>query len=181
MAINDPIIELIECHDHILARLSVFRRSLQAIEKHGLVGFVSERENMKTLFDFIDDSISLHARDEEEGLFPQLRPKLKTKFPQLGAEETQVDVSEKEHRMVVEAEARMKQLIPFIERDIPSAGVSILLREFLDRGSWLIQAYQHHIWKENNLLFPLAAQFLTGEKKEVAIVMNRLRRQPVDL
>jgi hemerythrin-like domain-containing protein len=180
MAINDPTAEPMECHDNILAPLSVFSRSLQAIEKHALVGFVSERESMKTLFDFIDDSISVHTRDEEGGLFPKLRRKFKTKFPQLGAEDTQVDVSEEGHRMVVKAEARMKQLIPIIEKGIQSPGVWIPLREFLDRGSWLIQAYQHHIWKENNLLFPLAEQFLTGEdKNEAALVMNELQRQPV--
>lgn len=175
MAINDPIGKLIEFHDHIMARLSVFSRSLQAIEKHGPVGFVSEKENVRMLFDFIDASISTHTREEEEGLFPKLRPKLKTKSPRLSAGDTSVDVMEGEHRMITQAAARMKQLATLIEKDIRSADVSTLLKEYVDKGWWLIQASQQHIWKENNVLFPLAEQSLTvEEKKEVAILMNEL-------
>jgi hemerythrin-like domain-containing protein len=182
MAINDPIESMIECHDQIIARLSIFSRSLQAIEKHGLVGFVSEKEDMKVMFDFIDTSILPHERDEEDLLFPKLLPKLETKLSRHGAGDTPIDAIRKEHRMVAEVAARVKELAPLIERDFQSAEVSILLKEFLDKGRWLIQAYQRHIWKENNVLFPLAEQFLTAEEKqEIAGVIGEFRNQTVEM
>lgn len=182
MAINDPIERLIECHDQIMARLSVFSRSLRAIEKHGLVGFVSEKEDMKVMFDFIDTSIFPHERDEEEPLFPKLLPKLKTKLSRHGTGDTPIDVITKEHRMVAEVATRVRGLAPLIERDIHSVEASILLKEFLNKGRWLIQAYQRHTWRENNVLFPLAEQFLTAEEKqEIAGVMGEFRNQPVEI
>ena len=180
MSISDPFEKLVECHDHITTRLSLFGKSLQAIETHGMLGFVSEKENIQTLFDFMDTSISLHTRDEEEGLFPTLRPKLDPKLDERGGGRTPVDVMKSEHRIVEDVAARMKTLAPLIEREAKSSDVSILLDEFLEKGRWLIKAYHQHIWKENNVLFPMAERLLSAtEKTEVASVMNNLRKQTI--
>ena len=180
MTITDPFEKLVECHDHIMSRLSLFDQSLEAIEKQGVVGFLSEKENIKLMFDFIDTSIALHTRDEEEGLFPSLRPKLKAKLSSQSEGSTPVDVMEGEHRMVEGVIARMKGLALLIEKSASSHEVVALIEEFVEKGKWLIQAYYGHIWKENNVLFPMAERLLSAqEKSEVANVMNQLREESV--
>ena len=176
MAVTNPIEKLIECHDHILTQLSLFNQSLNAIEQQGMVGFLSERENMKKTFEFIDTSIVLHTRDEEEGLFPKLRPKLEAELPGGGGGKTPVDIMESEHRIVEEVISRVKSLASMIEKNPHESETALLLDEFLQKGRWIVQAYQGHIWKENNVLFPMAERLLSGEDKDqVAGVMNNNR------
>lgn len=176
MGITNPIEKLIECHDHILAQLSLFTQSLNAVEQQGVVGFLSERENIKKTFEFIDTSIMLHTRDEEEALFPKLQPKLEAKLPGGGGGKTPVDMMESEHRIVEEVTSRVKSLASMIEKNLHENETSLLLDEFLQKGRWIIQAYQGHIWKENNVLFPMAERLLSAEDKEqVAGVMNNNR------
>ncbi len=180
MAITNPIEKLIECHDHILAQLSLFNQSLNSVEQQGVVGFLSERENIKKTFEFIDTSIMLHTRDEEEGLFPMLQPKLEAKLIGSGGGKTPVDMMESEHRIVEEVTSRVKSLASMIEKSPHESETSLLLDEFLQKGRWIIQAYQGHIWKENNVLFPMAERLLSvEERKQIAEVMNDIRKLTV--
>jgi regulator of cell morphogenesis and NO signaling len=174
MEITNPIEKLIECHDQILTQLSLFDRSLSAVEKHGVVGLTSEKKNIGETFEFIETTIALHTRDEEDGLFPTLQGKLQARSE--GEANTPVDVMESEHRTVEEVTTRIKRIVPMIEENPSSEDTPLLLDEFLKKGHWLIQAYQRHIWKENNILFPMADQLLSVEEKEhVAAVMNSNR------
>ncbi len=180
MTITNPFEKLVECHDHIMSRLSLFEQSLQAIEKQRVVGFLSEKENVGVIFDFIDTNIALHTRDEEQGLFPKLQLKLKAKLPDGDGADTPVDVMEGEHRIVEEVIGRIKNLAVLIEKEAWTEEASILVEEFLEKSRWVIQAYHRHIWKENNILFPMAEQLLSAEEKtQVAKVMNDLRKPTV--
>jgi hypothetical protein len=72
MTSNDPREKLIECHDHIIGRLSVFSQSLQAIENHGPVGFVSEKEN-DVLVPMAEQSRTADEKKEIAGVMNGLR------------------------------------------------------------------------------------------------------------
>jgi regulator of cell morphogenesis and NO signaling len=179
MTITNPFEKLVECHDHIMSRLSLFDQTLTAIEQQRALGFRSEKDNIKMMFDFIDTSIALHTRDEEEGLFPKLRPKLEEGLPSKHGGGTPVDVMEEEHRTVEGVIDRLKDIALLMEKETQPSEVADLVNEFVGKGRWLVQAYYGHIWKENNVLFPMAERMLSAdEKTEVAKAMNELRQKP---
>jgi len=176
MPIPEPFQVLADSHDYILAELSLFRQSLQSVEKLGAVGYVSEKENLRMIFSFMETGAALHLRDEEEGLFPLIQSKLVCKSAAVEVK-ISVEAMEEEHQLAKGALRRIKELARLIDQDPWAERVKPLLTEFVEEGYWTVQLYEGHIWKENNILFPMVRHLLTPKEIEhLADVMNENRK-----
>jgi hemerythrin-like domain-containing protein len=176
-AIIDPFKKLVECHDQILKHLQTFEDALNDLEQNGIHAFKRERENIRETFGFFQADVALHTRDEEDGLFPLLEPKLQRR-PVLNPhfERTPIQAIEEQHRKAEAETQRLEILHSKLGAESDEARCVLLIAEFVKRGRVLIAFYREHIRGENEAIFPLAERILTGdEKAHVARVMNTHR------
>ncbi|MFQ5798441.1 MAG: hemerythrin domain-containing protein [Bacteroidota bacterium] len=175
--INDPFKKLMECHEHILQQLRVFEASLSDLEADGLAAFNRQRESLRKTFEFIDTSVNVHTRDEEEGLFPLLDPKLQPRVRRPHFDRTPVQAIQEQHRKGEEKTQRLKFLNSKLQKNPDQSGADIILEEFVKKGRELIDFYREHIRGEDEVVFPLAQQLLTDEEKvKLADIMNANRQ-----
>lgn len=171
--IRDPFKKLRQCHDNILERLSSFHTVLVDLETDGISAFPRQEENLRKTIEFVDTIVEIHIRDEEEGLFPLLDPKLQPRVQRPHSQRTPVKAIEEQHRKGDEIIQRLRFLNSKLRKDLNQSGAEILLEEFVKKGRALIDFYREHIRGENEVVFPLAQQLLTEEEKaKVAEVMN---------
>jgi len=175
--ITDPFKKLVESHDQILKHLQIFEDALIDLEQNGIGAFKGERENIKKTFEFFHTDVTLHTRDEEDGLFPLLEPKLQRR-PILSPhfERTPIQAIEEQHRKAEAETQRLEILNSKLGTENDEARCALLVGEFIKRGRVLIAFYREHIRGENEAIFPLAERLLSeAEKGRVASVMNAHR------
>lgn len=175
--IRDPFKRLVETHDEILKHLHVFEGVLFDLEQNGIGALAKQRENIKRTFEFFKTEIALHTRDEEDGLFPLLEPKLQRR-PVLHPhfDRTPIQAIEEQHRKAEAETQRLEILNSKFQSKVNDLRLALLIGEFVKRGRVLIAFYREHIHGENEAVFPLAERLLTeAEKTRVAGVMNAHR------
>jgi hemerythrin-like domain-containing protein len=179
--ITDPFTKLVECHDQILKYLAIFENALLDLEQNGARAVAREQENIKRTFDFFHSEVALHTRDEEDGLFPLLEPKLRRRsVPHPHFDRTPIQAIEDQHRKAEAETQRLEILHSKLGTENDEARCALLIGEFIKRGRVLIAFYREHIRGENEAIFPLAEWLLTGaEKTRVAGIMNA-HRGPVE-
>jgi iron-sulfur cluster repair protein YtfE (RIC family) len=97
--ITDPFRKLVECHDEILKHLRTFEDALLDLEQDGRRGLTRQLESIKGALEFFQTEIALHTRDEEDGLFPLLEPKLQRRpTPHPHFDRTPIQAIEQQHR-----------------------------------------------------------------------------------
>ena len=175
--VKDPFKTLIDCHEHILDELCSFEEALLEVEKGGIQAFTRGQQRFRKMFEFVNTSVVMHTRDEEEGLFPVLDPKLKPRIRRTHFDRTPIRAIEEQHRKAEEAVRRLKFIFSKLEKPESQPRGKKLLAEFVGEGRALIDFYREHIRGENEVVFPLAKRILSDdEKQKVADVMNAIRR-----
>ncbi|MBI4445307.1 MAG: hemerythrin domain-containing protein [Acidobacteria bacterium] len=168
---NEAMNNLIQCHDRILAQMEQLKQIVEEIASScfPLNPFQANRERLEEFFRFMATRGVLHTRQEEEALFPILL----RRFLEAGIRpgETPADVMESEHREAEEIlQLQKKRFAELLElkSDRPEDYLSFcaLMLELVNR-------YRRHIWKENNVLFPMADTLLSEEEFEE--VWNRMQ------
>jgi hemerythrin-like domain-containing protein len=179
--ITDPFKKLVECHDQILKYLDIFENALLDLEQNGTKALARQQENIKRTFGFFHSEVALHTRDEEDGLFPLLEPKLRRRsVPHPHFDRTPIQAIEDQHRKAEAETQRLEILNSKLQGEVNDSRLALLIEEFVKRGRVLIAFYREHIHGENEAVFPLAERLLTeAEKTRVAGVMNT-HRGPVD-
>jgi hemerythrin-like domain-containing protein len=175
--ITDPFRKLVECHDQILKYLDMFENALLDLEQNGMAALAREQENIRRTFDFFRTEVVLHTRDEEDGLFPLLEPKLRRRpVPHPHFDRTPIQAIEEQHRKAEAETQRLEILNSKFQGEVNDSRLALLIGEFVKRGRLLIAFYREHIHGENGAVFPLAERLLTeAEKTRVAGVMNAHR------
>jgi len=155
----DPIEQLMHEHQEGLAALDRLEEAAKQVAVDGLSP--ATREAMDEAISFINGEIRGHNEKEEEVLFPALGPYL----PSPGGP---VDVMLDEHR----------QLWTLNDRLVAALGNPSPDRtELAQTAMGIVTLLREHINKEDNVLYPMARQFL-GEQglAEVSRKMESLRR-----
>lgn len=110
-------------------------------------------ETIKDTITFFNDKLVLHRRKEEEILFPELKPIV-------GEESGPVACMLEEHKIE-------KELLEKLSRNIGEAKSSKRAKEAVVKAGFeIIDLLTKHIWKEDNVLFPMAESVLPAEAKE---------------
>lgn len=166
---NNVIEKLRECHDHILEHLGQLEKVVRqiGISCFPLGEFQNAQEQLKAFFHFMETSAALHTFHEERGLFPALSSHFH------GHQEcTPVDMMESEHRKAEGILLVQKERFERLKQERVTAPEDYL--EFCSTMMDLVALYRHHIWKENNVLFPMAERLLS--QQEFDTVWTRMRR-----
>jgi DUF438 domain-containing protein len=140
--------------DHLINDHSLIERALIMLEKQADKGEDIYIPLALTLIDFLEIyGDSCHNRKEEEVYFPYL---LKKGFPPMGPIRIMLEEHEGERKYLTE----LKQML--IEKE----QTGILNENFGSLVMEYVNLTKNHIWKENDILYPMGKKFLNQQDGE---------------
>jgi iron-sulfur cluster repair protein YtfE (RIC family) len=123
-------------------------------------------EVLHTFFEFFDDKILDHNRREERQLFPVLHARLITRGEHgAGAlPRTAIDLMEDDHVKFIQLGALTFNLLGLAAR-LPDARSALFTFDAAhETARELTETLRLHIYREDNILFPLAHQLLSSQE-----------------
>ncbi len=158
-----PVLQLfIDEHKNTMIRLEEFENTLLEIRKDGIS---KERNNkLGEFFQFLDDKIVIHNLKEERVLFPLLHDRLLEKGEHSTGEipETAVDMLENDHIKTMQLVTLTFSLMGVSSRLTDPASRAVLVDMAVEQGKNLVELLRLHIFREENVVFPLAHKYLTA-------------------
>lgn len=156
--LNDPIEILMAEHEAGLMQLEEMNKAILEIEKNG---FEIETINiLNTAINFINNEIRLHNESEELYLFPYLAKYVNGP----------TDVMEHEHRTLWDAFTKLKLLMEQTDLEIMESNKE----NIINTSRFIIDLLSNHIYKENNILFPMAKKYLSEEEyRNCSVNLNK--------
>ena len=153
-------------HKNTLARIDELEATLIEIKKEG-----PNRERNKKLgefFEYLDDNIVLHNLKEERVLFPFIHDQMINNGEHgLGPiPDTAVDMLENDHIKMMELATLTFSLMGITSRIVDPVSNALLLDTAIEQGLSLVELLRLHIFREDNVVFPLAHKYLTKNDYE---------------
>jgi iron-sulfur cluster repair protein YtfE (RIC family) len=162
--LDAPVDHLLACHRRIEQRLDTLLAAADHLRSNRQDALDAIRKSLH----FLDSNGAMHTADEEDSLFPRLRPKLS------GEEVAFVDALEEQHEAAEALYSELRQLVSRIasETEVPSD----LTEQYRDCASRLRALYREHIASEDQILTPMARRSLTpGDLAEMTVEMRHRR------
>lgn len=159
-----PVLQLFtDEHRSTMERLEEFEKTLQEIRREG----INKDRNTKLgeFFQFLDDKIVLHNLKEERVLFPLLHDCLLEKGEHSTAEipETAVDMLENDHIKMMQLVTLTFSLMGVSSRLTDPTSSAVLVDMAIEQGNSLVELLRLHIFREENVVFPLAQKYLSTD------------------
>jgi hemerythrin-like domain-containing protein len=159
-----PVLQLFtDEHKNTMDQLEVFENTIQEIRKEG----INKERNTKLgeFFQFLDDKIVLHNLKEERVLFPLLHDCLleKGEHSPRGTPETAVDMLENDHIKMMQLVTLTFSLMGVSSRLTDPTSRAVLVDIALEQGNSLVELLRLHIFREENVVFPLAQKHLSAD------------------
>lgn len=157
---------LIDEHKVITQELEKFESALSNVRKEGITKEVNQQ--LAGFFQFLDDTIVAHHLKEERVLFPMMHDKLlmKGEHSPLNSPETAVDMMEDDHIKTMQLSTLCFSLLGISSRLTDPGSRTILVDIALEQGNALIEMLRLHLFREDNVVFPLAQKYLNAEESE---------------
>jgi len=157
---------LFDEHKTITRELEKFESALASIRKEGITKEVNQQ--LAGFFQFLDDTIVTHHLKEERVLFPLLHDKLllKGEHSPLNTPETAVDMLEDDHIKTMQLSTLCFSLLGISSRLTDPASRTIIIDIALEQGTALVEMLRLHLFREDNVVFPLAQKHLSEEEAE---------------
>jgi len=169
--IDTPIEHLMACHRRIEDRLETLERAGAHLANDRAAALEAIRKSIA----FLDSSGVLHTRDEEESVFPRLRPRItQVQFQYL-------DTLEEQHRAVEQVYEELKQTVTvtvmaMAARDTIPEELQAKYKSLVAR---IAKMYRLHIESEDELLMRLARNNLDADQlKSISREMADRRTLP---
>ena len=156
--------KLMDDHKNFETALGTFEEALARLKENGLQPDKDVDEGLRNFFSFLDDQIVAHSLVEQKVLFPPLHDRLietgehsKGHLPK-----TAVDMLEDDHARMMQLAAVTFNFLGLAARlpDPPSRAVA--LDAALEQGRALIELLRLHMFREDNVVFALAAKHLAA-------------------
>ncbi|MES1257222.1 MAG: hemerythrin domain-containing protein [Acidobacteriota bacterium] len=151
--LDAPLEHLIACHRRIEGRLATLEQAAGE--------FAADPEKalaaIHACLHFMDSNGALHTEDEEQSVFPRLRPML------LPEELVYIDSLEHQHRAADTLYAELKARVSSLRESGGKASEG-QIGAYLELAGQLRQFYREHIRSEEEVLFPLAHRSLPGDE-----------------
>jgi len=145
-----------ECNKAIIA----FENVLNSLHTDGFSK--NTLEGINDFFSFFDDSIIEHNRKEDNTLFADLNKILHEKEEySIGTEKTVVDLMEDDHVKMLQLAAISFNLFGLITRIPDDSSRLVILDLAVEQSKALIEMLKLHIFREDNVVFPIANKYLT--------------------
>ena len=161
--IDSPVEHLMACHRRIEERLATLQRAGDSLGADQPAALEAIRKSIL----FLDSSGALHTRDEEESLFPRLRPRLTPEESQF------LDELESQHQAAESVFAELKQ----VASQLAAAHSPALESRYQHLAARLSALYLPHIQSEDKLLTPLARRTLTKDQLSAISDEMKARRK----
>ncbi len=161
--VDSPVEHLMACHRRIEERLATLQRSGASLATDKPAALEAIRKSIL----FLDSSGALHTRDEEESLFPRLRPHLTPE------ESHFLDELESQHQAADSVFIELKRTAAKLAASPSSASES----HYQHLAALLSDLYLPHIRSEDKLLPPLARRTLTKEQLSAISEEMKARRK----
>lgn len=158
--------ELVDEHKEFIKILNQFEEGLINWQTNKWIFTKDIDEKFKNYFTFIDEKVTIHNQKEEKKLFPLLHNLLieigehNYKDPNF----TGIDVLEDEHMKIAQASAIVFNFLGLGSRLTDWQSKEITFQSAYDQGLAIIETMKLHIFREENILFPLAMKFLFVKK-----------------
>ena len=152
---------LIDEHEPFKEVIDKFEKALLDIRENGF-----SRENDKKVRDFFyffDQEFGAHNKKEEKFLFPLLNRRLieRGEHSKAGELQTPVTVLEDDHLKATQQAAVIFNLLSLSHR-LPDKNSRLLVLDLsLEQGKDLVEMLRIHIFREENIVFPLAQKMLS--------------------
>ncbi|MFA5244912.1 MAG: hemerythrin domain-containing protein [Pedobacter sp.] len=170
-----PVLRLFtDEHKSTMEQLEVFEKTLQEIRSEG----INKERNTKLgeFFQFLDDRIVLHNLKEERVLFPLLHDCLLEKGEHSTGEipETAVDMLENDHIKMMQLVTLIFNMMGVSSRLTDPVSSAVLVDMAVEQGNSLVELLRLHIFREENVVFPLAQKYLSTD--DFAGMVHKMNR-----
>lgn len=162
-----PLLQLLIVeHKNTLVQLDEFEKNLLEIKKEG----INKERNSKLgeFFEFLDNKIVLHNLKEERVLFPYIHDRMidNGEHGSGPVPETAVDMLEHDHIKTMEMGTLTFSLMGIASRLTDPISNALLIDTGIEQGLALVELLRLHIFREDNVVFPLAHKYLTKSDYE---------------
>jgi hemerythrin-like domain-containing protein len=165
---------LMDEHKEVISELQNFEASLIAFHKEGFRMTKEVNDSFATFFSFFDNDILVHNRKEERHLFPILKQRLieSGEHSNEPIPKTPVDLMEDDHVKFIQLASLTFNILGLAAR-LPDKHSRMLTSDVAyNSGIELVELLRLHIYREDNILFPLAQKLLT--KVELSDIEEKL-------
>lgn len=160
---HPAIRQLLDEHQPIGKAVAAFEEAIIAIEKDGVTRAADA--SLRNFFQFFDDTIGPHAQKEDRGLFPLVHQRL-LETEEHGAppeKTTAIDMMEDEHVKIVQSSAVTFNMFGLAARLPDERSRAVTLDVALNQAKTLIEMLRLHVFREEQIVFPLAHKLVSRE------------------
>ncbi len=170
-----PILQLfMDEHKNTLKIIDELEVTLIGIKQEGLTK--ERNKKLGEFFAYLDDKIVLHNLKEERILFPYIHDRMIDNGEHgIGPiPDTGVDMLENDHIKMMELGTLTFSLMGITSRIVDPVSNALLLDTSIEQGLSLVELLRLHIFREDNVVFPLAHKYLTkGDYEEITRKMKK--------
>ncbi|MFZ1799778.1 MAG: hemerythrin domain-containing protein [Chitinophagaceae bacterium] len=170
-----PALQLfIDEHKTTMIKIDELESTLLEIKKEGI-----NRERNKMLgefFEFLDDKIVLHNLKEERVLFPFIHDRMidNGEHGTGPIPDTAIDMLENDHIKMMELATLTFSLMGISSRLTDPVSIALLIDTAVEQGLSLVELLRLHIFREDNVVFPLAHKYLTvNDYEKITLQMKK--------
>lgn len=159
---------LVAEHVPFLREVEAFENALLSIRKNGYTKVADGQ--LRHFLNFFDEEFIAHHRREETALFPLLRQRLLAAGEHgSGADpQTPVELMQDEHLKAIQLAAVILNFLGLAFRFPDEQTRLTVLDAALEQAGFLVELLRLHIFREDNMIFPLAQQLITpGEFEQM--------------
>jgi len=157
---------LVAEHVPFLRELDAFEETIQGIQKQGYTKVADAQ--LRHFLNFFDEHFIAHHRHEEAELFPLLKRRL-LEVGEHGSgpdPQTPVDLMQDEHLKAIQLAAVVLNFLGLAFRFPDQQTRLIVLDAALEQARFLVELLRLHVFREDNMIFPLAHQLISPVELE---------------
>jgi len=171
---DDSLVSLMDEHKEVIDYLKKLEASLIEFKKDGFRMTKEINDSFASFFSFFDSNILVHNRKEERHLCPILKQRLieSGEHSKEAIPKTPVDLMEDDHVKFIQLASLTFNIFGLAVR-LPDRHSQMLTYDVAyNSGIELVELLRLHIYREDNILFPLAQKLLT--KAEFSEIEEKL-------
>lgn len=153
-------------HAPFLAELDTLEAAIVAIQKSGYTREADAK--LRQFFNYLDQEFAPHSRREEAALFPLLRERLIASGEHGSGNDpaTATDVMQDEHTKAMQLAAVVVNFLGLVFRLPDEKSAMVVLDAALEQGKNLVEMLRLHVFREDNVVFPLAHRLISAAEFE---------------
>lgn len=172
--LHPALLLFIDEHKTTMIKIDELEATLLEIKKEGI-----NRERNKKLgefFEFLDDKIVLHNLKEERVLFPFIHDRMidNGEHGTGPIPDTAIDMLENDHIKMMELATLTFSLMGISSRLTDPVSIALLIDTAVEQGLSLVELLRLHIFREDNVVFPLAHKYLmVNDYEKITLQMKK--------